>query len=606
MSAPESPLHDIVQTWLTTFQSVLTAGDVDAAVDMFHDTGYWRDLLCFTWAIRSLNGTQEIRAFLRARGDERALQNTAIDVDTLRRFSVLPGMPASPEDGVLAAFNFSVTSPSATGRGLVRLLKSSDGKWAAATLLTKLEDFVGYEEKTGYIAAPGVDTLSGPTPTEHVILKEAAIVQDLDVLIVGAGQSGLMLAARLWQNGLNALVIDKFPRVGDSWRQRYPTLALHTPSRMSSFLYQEYPTTSPSFLPAGRLADFMEYYAASQEICVWCSATLEGRPHFDDVSQKWTVRVIHQGETRELLPVHLVMATGATGKPSVPTVPGIDHFRGKWYHSSQHQGAQAWKDKRVIVVGAGNTGADLCQEFVHYGATSVLMVQRSSTAVMRRTTAKAFLFDSSYPDGKSVAAADFEGESMSLGYQNNMAASGFTAFLKQVDEDMLSGLERAGFRTNQGEDLGKGEIGVFGVLSQRYRGIYLDVGCAQLIIDGIVRVKQGVTVQEATEDGLVFSDGSQEDADLIVFATGYESANESMVDILGEELASKIGQIWGTDDEGELQGCYTPHEQPNLWMAMGAMVQSRTGSKYLALQILAQKHKLVNSPRRAASEQCSQ
>lgn len=137
---------------------------------------------------------------------------------------------------------------------------------------------------------------------------------------------------------------------------------------------------------------------------------------------------------------------------------------------------------------------------------------------MKRETANAFLFDPSFPRTRSVAAADFEGESMSLGYQSRMAASGFTAFLKEIDKDMLSGLERAGFRLNQGEQLGKGEIGVFGVLAERYQGIYLDVGCAQLIIDGAVRVKSGATVREATEDGLIFSDGTKEEADLVVFA----------------------------------------------------------------------------------------
>lgn len=97
----------------------------------------------------------------------------------------------------------------------------------------------------------------------------------------------------------------------------------------------------------------MEFYATSQEICVWGSSTLQGYPAFDAVSQRWTARVTRTSEqVQELHPAHLVMATGATGKPNTPAVPGIDRFRGRLYHSSQHHGAKEYAHKRVVVIGA--------------------------------------------------------------------------------------------------------------------------------------------------------------------------------------------------------------------------------------------------------------
>lgn len=249
MSAPPHVLTDIVQPWLTAFQSALSSGDVDAVLRTFHNTGsFWRDLFCLSWAIRSLAGLPEIGTFLRGCRDIAVLQNLEIDVDSPRRFQPLPGMPPSSENGVLATFRFSVATPPAVGRGLVRLLKAPNGTWAATTLLTKMEDLVGHEEKKEYIPTPETSDLGARSDEDCMRMKQRAVMQDLDVLIgasgalvsrafcliggaVGAGQSGLMLAARLWQNGLNALVIDKHPRVGDSWRQRYPSLALHSQSR---------------------------------------------------------------------------------------------------------------------------------------------------------------------------------------------------------------------------------------------------------------------------------------------------------------------------------------------------------------------------------------
>lgn len=511
-----------------------------------------------------------------------------------QHFQPFPSLPTTRE-GVLSSFRFTLSNPAAIGRGLVRLIKAEDGSWKVATLLTKLVDFVGHEEVSGYRPPASDADVELQTFQGRMGAKQNAILKQLDVLIVGAGQSGVMLAARLWQNGLNALVIDKLPRVGDSWRTRYPSLALHTPRQMSSFLYQDYPSTFPTWLTADRLGDFMEYYEKSQEICVWGSSCLDGHPAFDPTTERWTVAVNRGGHIVTLNPSHLVMATGATGRPSLPRVDGLSKFMGTWYHSHDHEGAAPHRGKRVIIVGAGNTGADLAVDFARHGAASIVMVQRDSTAIMNRDTAKALLFDQAFPDSRSVAESDFAGESMSLGFQNRISASGGTAFMKQLDGDMFSGLEAAGYKTNQGERFGKGEIGVFGVLGERYRGIYLDVGCVQLITNGTVRIKQGVTVTAAEEDALFFSDGSKEPADVVVFATGYETPNESMHHLLGADIARQLGPIWGTNGEGELQGCYLPHPHPHLWMAMGGISQTRVYTKYLALQLVAWKHNLRKS-----------
>ena len=149
-----------------------------------------------------------------------------------------------------------------------------------------------------------------------------------------------------------------------------------------------------------------------------------------------------------LKPAHLIIATGFLGEPNIPSIPGSDNFAGDILHSNQYGGGVAFKGKRVVVVGAGNSSADICQDLVFRGAASVTMVQRSSTCVVSQKTVNQRLAIS-FPENLPVEVSDFKFAAMPFLLRR--------AFLKESqkrveeeDKEMLEGLRNAGFRLNHG------------------------------------------------------------------------------------------------------------------------------------------------------------
>lgn len=191
--------------------------------------------------------------------------------------------------------------------------------------------------------------------------------------------------------GLSALVVEREAHVGDSWRQRYD-LKLHTYSRICSFLYESYPTNFPLYMPRDRLADALEAYVTSQDLVVWTSTTVLPSPTYDEKSRRWSVVVMREGKEVRLRPKYIVMATGFAGEPNMPSWPGENIYKGVIYHSGRHPGGQHFAGKNVVVVGAGQSAADMCVDFVRHGAGNITMLQRSATQVFPLVERHALMF----------------------------------------------------------------------------------------------------------------------------------------------------------------------------------------------------------------------
>ncbi|KAJ7178227.1 FAD/NAD(P)-binding domain-containing protein [Mycena filopes] len=584
----------VATTWIASLGS---APDAEAFAEHFLPTGWLRDLLCFSWDFHTLSGRAKIVEFLSGSNDSEAaaepsasrfacagLHNLRLETtSTLSSPTTFP-LPHNPQiQGVSGVFTFSLTSPPATGRAFFRLVQdaSAEGGWKAFTLLTNLQDLVGHEEAVGRPLGYPSETTWGEERAKRI----AAIEEDPTVLIIGGGQSGLMCAARFGRMGIRAMVIEKTPRVGDVWRNRYPNLSLHTGAHHSSST-----ETYPFFLPKDKIADFLEAYAIGQELHVWTSSTLVGPPTYDERTRRWAVEVDCAGEqVIALTPRHIVLATG-NGRPNVPRWPGMDVFNGALYHSDNHKGAAPFKGKRVVVVGACNAGGDICRDFVHNGAAEVTMVQRSATCVISSPTAQSGLFSTTFAPTLRIEDADFQNQSMPYALVMKVAAGGLTQRLKGMDRALLEGLEGRGFKLTWELTPGGGEVGLLGFLLEKTAsGTMLDVGCGQMIVDGKIKIKQGVEIEKLDADGLVFEDGSKIPTDVIVLATGNESIIANAVAIFGDAIKDKVGsKIWGLDDEGELLRCYRPTGAPGVWFAPGAFQHPRFFSKHLALQILAE------------------
>ena len=171
--------------------------------------------------------------------------------------------------------------------------------------------------------------------------------------------------------------------------------------------------------------------------------------------------------------------------------------------------------------------------------------------------------------------------------------------MAEQDKDFYDRLEQAGFRHDWGDD----GSGLFMKYLRRGSGYYIDVGAADLVANGDVKLAQG-QIDHLTEDAAVLEDGTTLPADVVVFATGYNSMNGWVADLIDQETADRLGKCWGlgsetTKDpgpwEGEQRNMWKPTQVPHLWMHGGNLHQSRHYSLYLALQLKA-RHEGIDTP----------
>ena len=171
--------------------------------------------------------------------------------------------------------------------------------------------------------------------------------------------------------------------------------------------------------------------------------------------------------------------------------------------------------------------------------------------------------------------------------------------IRERDKDFYERLAAAGFELDWGDD----DSGLFMKYLRRGSGYYIDVGACDLVADGRIKLAHG-QVDRLTEDSVVLADGTELPADVVVYATGYGSMNGWAADLIGQDVADKVGKVWGlgsdtTKDpgpwEGEQRNMWKPTQQENLWFHGGNLHQSRHYSLYLALQLKA-RHEGIPTP----------
>ena len=564
--------------WLTAFQKALTARDADAAAALFADESYWRDIVSFTWNITTVEGGAGVADLLRA---------TLDDVDPVGfRITEEP----AEENGVITAW-IAFETKAGRGSGLLRLV---GGK--AFTLLTTLDELKGYEEPVNDRRPNGVrhgafrDRVTWADSRAREATELGYTVQP-EVLIVGGGQGGIALGARLRQLGVPAIIVERNERPGDSWRKRYKSLALHDPVWYDHLPYLPFPANWPVFSPKDKIGDWLEMYTKVMELNYWGSTACKSAVREGD---GWAVVVDRAGEEITLRPRQLVLALGASGLPSVPEFPGREKFRGDQHHSSAHPGPDKYKGKKAVVIGSNNSAHDICAALWEAGA-DVTMVQRSSTHVVRSDTLMDLGIGDLYSE-RAVAAgvttfkADTIFASLPFRILHTLQIPVYNA-IRERDAEFYRRLEQAGFVLDYGED----DSGLFLKYLRRGSGYYIDVGASELVANGDIKLANGQVV-ELTEDEVVLGDGTRLPADLVVYATGYGSMNQLASGIIGQDMADKAGKVWGlgsgtTKDpgpwEGELRNMWKPTAQEGLWFHGGNLALSRYYSHYLALQLKA-------------------
>lgn len=393
-------------------------------------------------------------------------------------------------------------------------------------------------------------------------------------------------AARLKMLGIDALAIDQNERVGDNWRKRYHQLVLHDPVWYDHMPYMKFPPQWPIFTPKDKLAQFFEAYATLLELNVWTRTTITDTK-WDEKTHSWTVVVERKKddgttETRTFHPRHIIQATGHSGKKNMPDMKGISNFKGdRLCHSSDFSGARENSHgKRAIVVGSCNSGHDICQDFLEKGY-HVTMVQRSSTHVVSSQAITDIGLKGIYcEDGPPVDDADLLIHGLPTPV---LKAIQVKVVERQAafDKETLQGLEKAGFKVDQGPD----GAGLFFKYFQRGGGYYIDVGASKLIAEGKIKVKHGQEIDTVLPNGLRFADGTELEADEIVFATGYQNMRSQTRVMFGDEIADKVKDVWGFNEEGEMRTMWQNSGHPGFWFHGGNLSICRYYSRLLALQI---------------------
>jgi putative flavoprotein involved in K+ transport len=572
-----------VEAWLAAFEAALQAADGPAAAALFATDCYWRDLISFSWNLTTVEGRSEVAELVSA---------TAASTGAS---GFVTAEPADEADGVTTAW-ISFETAVGRGRGMLRLVDEDGPK--AWTFLTTLHELKGHEEPRGTARPMGAqhgasrDRVTWLERQQQEAESLGSTTQPY-VLVIGGGQGGIALGARLRQLGVTALVIDKHARPGDQWRGRYASLCLHDPVWYDHLPYLKFPDNWPVFAPKDKIADWLESYTKVMEIPYW-SSTVATSAAYSQETGEWTVEIEREGKALTLRPKQLVLATGMSGKPNLPDLPGMDVFRGDQHHSSAHPGPDAYAGKKCVVIGSNNSAFDICGALWEHGA-HVTMVQRSSTHIVKSDSLMDIGLGSLYSEeavagGMTTEKADLVFASLPYRIMHIFQIPLYEQMAER-DKDFYARLEAAGFDHDWGDD----GSGLFMKYLRRGSGYYIDVGSAELVANGEVKLAHG-QVDHLTASSVVLADGTELQADLVVYATGYGSMNGWAADLIDQETADKVGKVWGlgsetTKDpgpwEGEQRNMWKPTQQEALWFHGGNLHQSRHYSLYLALQLKA-------------------
>jgi cation diffusion facilitator CzcD-associated flavoprotein CzcO len=568
-----------VEHWLTAFETALASRDAALIGDLFHHDCHWRDILAFTWHLTSTQGRDNVATRLTAEQARTGAHGVHLSPGRkpprkVRRLGI---------DSVEAIFEF--TTADGGGAGVVRLspARDGDGRMQAWLLSTTLESLAGHEEKIGTNRPSGAAysrNYGGDNWAD--MRRKASAYEDREptVLVIGGAQAGLSIAARLNQLGVDTLVVEQWPRIGDSWRKRYHSLALHNSIHLNHLPYMEFPPTWPKYIPKDMLGNWFEFYADAMAINCWTDTEFVGGT-WDETAKCWTARLKRaDGTERVVRPRHLVFANGVSSYPMIPDLPGLEDFKGDVIHSEGFDSGASWKGKNALILGTGTSANDIALDLHSHGLNTTLIQRGSTTVVSIDPSAR--LNEAIWDEGGPLEDCDLI-VSAATPPLIVKAYKSVTKRMRELDKDLIEGLKGIGFKHDFGEDETGHQLKYF----RRGGGYNLDAGSSALMINGELGLLQYDRIERFTADGALLKDGSTVPADLIILATGYYPQMELVRRALGEEMVARIGPVWGIGADGDLNNMYKRTPQEGLWFIAGGLAQCRINSKYLALQIKA-------------------
>ncbi|KAG9308310.1 hypothetical protein JVU11DRAFT_12074 [Chiua virens] len=462
--------------WLSAFKASVSKCELEPLLSLFHEQGFWKDILTLTWDFRTIRGHPAILRMLEARLAVTGLSAFRLLEDAIRGPTIVKPLP----DLMFIRFCFDLETTHGKGTAVAFLIPMSGGGWKAWSLFTCLRALKAYPEKIGALRArlTAHDNWQGRRRRE-INFEDG----DPAVLVIGAGHSGLQTAARLTYLGVPTLVVERNQRIGDNWRKQYKSLWLQNSIWFNQMPYLEYPKTFPVFCPAYKLGDWLESYAKALDVNVWLSSSIISTS-FNQEKRTWQVSIDRDGNTRTMTVNHLVFATGwGGGLPKMPDISGKELYQGAVLHSTQFTSPEEYQGKKVIIVGSGTSAHDIAHVLRHEEC-DVTMIQRSSTYVLSRDALESFSAET-YNEHFPIDFADILNTALPYPTQKCLWKAATTHTANGRDKEILGSLARVGFQTSLGPD----GAGWQQLLYDKGRGPYIDTGTCKEIINGSIKVK---------------------------------------------------------------------------------------------------------------------
>ncbi|MFJ5015789.1 flavin-containing monooxygenase [Streptomyces griseoluteus] len=350
----------------------------------------------------------------------------------------------------------------------------------------------------------------------------SATPADRPVYVVGAGPGGLAVAYALRARGVRAVVLEKSDRVGASWRRHYDRLRLHTTRRLSALPGLAMPRRFGRWVARDDVVRYLEKYAEHHELEIVTGVEVFRVEKAAD-GAGW---LLHASGGRELTGAAVVVATGHNHTPRLPEWPGAEDYEGELLHASSYRNPKPYEGRDVLVVGVGNTGAEIAVDLVAGGASRVRLAVRTAPHIVRRSTAG--------------WAAQYTG-----------------IVVRRLPVRLVDRLARPMARLSTPDlsehGLPRPEAGLYSRVRQGAIPVQ-DVGLIDAVRTGKVAV---VAAVEGFEDGKVaLADGTRIAPDAVIAATGYSRGLDSLV-----------GHLGVLDERGRptVHGARTPKDAPGLY-----------------------------------------
>ena len=574
-----------VDNWLQSFNEAISQQknkdeSIKILSNLFFEDSHWRDILALTWKIQTISGKSKVIENLYNKIIDVSAKSIQIDQQrTLPREVIRAG-----KNVIEVILKFKTKFGNC--EGVIRLFEDQErkGYFKAWSFLTALSDLSSPDKKNNVRYQ---NILEGPNWLDKRNEDRLYKNREPEVIVVGSGQAGLSIAARLKQQNIDTLIVDKNERIGDNWRNRYHSLKLHNQTHVNHLPYMPFPSTWPTYIPKDKLAGWFEYYVESMELNAWTNTKFIGA-EYNENKKHWKVKLkLSDGSIKIMKPKHIVMAVGVSSVPNRTKIPGIDDYKGEVIHSADYDNGKHYNGKNVLVYGTGTSAHDVAQDLYVHGA-NVKIVQRSPSMVVN-VEPSAQLPYQLYSEGPNTDDCDLITISTPLQVLKKTHQL-LTEKTKRIDKPLLDKLTRVGFNLEYGEENSGWQ---FKYLT-RGGGYYFNVGASDLIAAGKIKVLQFSNIVNFSSSGIEMKSGEKFDIDLMVTATGYKGQEYVVDELFGKSVVDKIGPIWGFDDERqELRNMWMQTKQPGLWFHAGSLAQCRIFSKFLALQIKATLDRII-------------